>query len=177
MVFSETVLNGAYVIEPKRFEDERGFFAPSFSQQEFEAHGLASRFVENHISYNRRRGTLRGLHYQTAPHSQDKLVRCTRGSIFDVAVDLRAGSPTFRQWVGVELTAENRLMLYIPGDMGHGFQTLEDDTEVFYQVSSFFRPEAYRGLRWDDPAFGIEWPLPDERIILARDNSYPDFEF
>jgi dTDP-4-dehydrorhamnose 3,5-epimerase len=176
MVFSETVLNGVYVIEPERFEDERGFFAPSFSEREFEARGLASRFVENNISYNRRRGTLRGLHYQMAPHGQAKLVRCTRGSIFDVAVDLRPASPTFRQWVGVELTADNRRMFYIPGNMGHGFQTLEDDTEVFYQVSTAFRPDASSGLRWDDPAFGIEWPLPDERIIVARDSSYPDFD-
>ena len=176
MIFSETDLKGVYVIEPERFEDERGFFAPSFSQREFEARGLVSWFVENNISYNRRRGTLRGLHYQTAPYGQAKLVRCTRGSIFDVAVDLRPGSPTFRQWVGIELTARNRLMSYIPADMGHGFQTLEDDTEVFYQVSTVYRSDAYRGLRWDDPAFGIVWPLPEERIILARDSSYSDFE-
>lgn len=176
MVFSETVLNGVYVIEPERFEDERGFFAPSFSQREFEARGLASRFVENNISYNRRRGTLRGLHYQVAPYSQAKLVRCTRGSIFDVAVDLRPASPTFRQWVSVELTDQNRLMFYVPGDLAHGFQTLEDDTEVFYQVSEFYQPDAYRGLRWDDPAFNITWPLPRERVILARDTWYPDFQ-
>jgi dTDP-4-dehydrorhamnose 3,5-epimerase len=110
------------------------------------------------------------------PYGQAKLVCCTRGSIFDVAVDLRPNSPTFLRWTGAELTAENHLMCYIPADMGHGFQTLEDDTEVFYQVSTVFRPDAYRGMRWNDPAFGIEWPLPDERIILARDDSYPDFE-
>lgn len=176
MVFSETDLDGVYVIELERFEDERGFFAPAFSQQEFETRGLESRFVENNISYNRGRGTLRGLHYQAAPYGQAKLVRCTRGAIFDVAVDLRPASTTFRHWVSVELTAENRLMLYLPGDVGHGFQTLEDDTEVFYQVSMVYRPDAYRGLRWDDPAFDIKWPRADERIILARDNSYPDFE-
>lgn len=176
MNFTETKLKGVYVIEPQRFEDKRGFFSPSFSQREFEARGLASVFVENNISYNRRRGTLRGLHYQAMPYGQAKLVRCTRGVIFDVAVDLRPLSPTFRQWVGIELTAENRLMLYLPGDIGHGFQTLEDDTEVFYQVSTVYRPEAYRGLRWNDPAFSIAWPLPDERVILARDSSYPDFE-
>lgn len=177
MVFSETDLQGVYVIEPERFEDERGFFAPTFSQQEFEKRGLESRFVENNISYNRSRGTLRGMHYQASPHGQAKLVRCTRGAIFDVAVDLRPDSSTFRRWVGVELTAENRLMCYLPGDVGHGFQTLEDDTEIFYQVSTVYRPDAYRGLRWDDPAFCIEWPLADKRIIIARDNSYPDFEF
>jgi dTDP-4-dehydrorhamnose 3,5-epimerase len=176
MIFSETDLKGVYVIEPERFEDERGFFAPAFSQREFEQRGLESRFVENSISYNRRRGTLRGLHYQTPPYGQAKLVRCTRGAIFDVAVDLRPASSTFRRWVSVELTAENRLMLYLPRDMGHGFQTLEDDTEVFYQVSTVFRPDAYKGLRWDDPAFSIEWPLVAERVILARDRSYPDFE-
>lgn len=176
MIFTETDLNGVYVIEPERFEDERGFFAPSFSQREFEKRGLASRFVENNISYSHRRGTLRGLHYQVAPNSQAKLVRCTRGAIFDVAVDLRPASPTFRRWVSVELTAENRLMFYLPGEMGHGFQTLEDDTEVFYQVSTAYQPDAYRGLRWDDPTFGVEWPLANEPIILARDNSYPDFE-
>ncbi|HEY8187334.1 MAG TPA: dTDP-4-dehydrorhamnose 3,5-epimerase [Pyrinomonadaceae bacterium] len=175
MVFSETDLNGVYVIELERFEDERGFFAPAFSQQEFERRGLESRFVENNISYSSRSGTLRGLHYQVAPHGQAKLVRCTRGAIFDVALDLRPASPTFRRWVSVELTAENRLMFYLPSDVGHGFQTLEDDTEVFYQVSTVYRPDAYRGLRWDDPAFGITWPLADECIILARDNSYPDF--
>jgi dTDP-4-dehydrorhamnose 3,5-epimerase len=176
MNFTETKLKGVYIIEPERFEDERGFFSPTFSQREFEARGLASRFVENNISYNRRRGTLRGLHYQAMPYGQAKLVCCTRGAIFDVAVDLRPNSPTFRQWVGAELTAGNHLMCYIPTAMGHGFQTLEDDTEVSYQVSTVFRPDAYRGMRWNDPAFGIEWPLPDERTILARDDSYPDFE-
>jgi dTDP-4-dehydrorhamnose 3,5-epimerase len=176
MIFTETQLKGVYVIEPERFEDERGFFAPSFSEREFEARGLASRFVENNVSFNRRRGTLRGLHYQAPPHGQAKLVRCTRGSVFDVAVDLRPNSPTFRQWVSVLLTQENRLMFYLPGDMAHGFQTLEDDTEVFYQVSDFYVPEAYMGLRWDDPAFGINWPLPEERVIIQRDESYSYFK-
>ena len=176
MIFKETELQGVYVIEPTRFEDERGFFAPSFSQREFEDKGLNGHFVENNISYNRRRGTLRGLHYQAAPYGQAKLVRCTRGAIFDVVVDLRPDSPTFRKWISSELTAENRLLLYLPEDMAHGFQTIEDDTEVFYQVSDFYRPEAYKGLRWNDPAFGIEWPMAEERIMLPRDSSYPDFE-
>jgi dTDP-4-dehydrorhamnose 3,5-epimerase len=176
MIFRETELKGVYLIEPARYEDERGFFAPSFSQREFEDHGLTGSFVENYISYNHRRGTLRGLHYQAAPYGQAKLVRCTRGAIFDVAVDLRPGSPTFCKWVGNELSAENRFMMYLPEDVAHGFQTLEDDSEVFYQVSEFYHLETYKGLRWNDPAFGIEWPFAAELVILARDSSYPDFK-
>jgi dTDP-4-dehydrorhamnose 3,5-epimerase len=175
MNFTETKISGVFVIDPKRFEDERGFFAPALSACEFEARGMAGRFVESNISYSRRRGTLRGMHYQAAPHGQAKLVRCTRGRVFDVAVDLRPDSPTYREWVGVELTAENRRMLYLPGDCGHGFQTLEDDTEVFYMVSSPYKPESGRGFRWDDPAFRIEWPEADERILVARDQNYPDY--
>jgi dTDP-4-dehydrorhamnose 3,5-epimerase len=176
MIFTEREVKGVYVIELERFEDERGFFAPSFSQREFEAHGLVGRFLENNVSYNRRRGTLRGLHYQAAPYGQAKLVRCTRGSIFDVAVDLRPTSPTFRQWVGVRLTQENRLMVYLPADIAHGFQTLEDDTEVFYQVSEVYTPEASMGYRWNDPAFKVKWPLPDGPILSKRDESYSDFK-
>ncbi len=176
MNFIETELKGVFLIEPNRFEDERGFFASSFSSREFEKHGLTGCFVENNISHSRRRSTLRGLHYQAAPHGQAKLVRCTQGSIFDVAVDIRPGSPTFRKWVGHELSAENRLMMYLPGDVAHGFQTLQDDTEVFYQVSDFYAPDASRGLRWDDPAFGVEWPLDGPPIIIARDAAYPDFQ-
>jgi len=173
MIFTECEVKGVYVVELEPFEDERGFFAPSFSQRQFEARGLVGQFVENNVSYNRRRGTLRGLHYQAAPYGQAKLVRCTRGSIFDVAVDLRPASPTFRQWVGVQLTQENHLMIYLPGDMAHGFQALEDDTEVFYQVSEVYTPEASMGYPWDDPAFDIKWPLPNERILNKRDESYP----
>ena len=176
MIFTETKLRGAFVVEPRRFEDERGFFAPSFSEREFAARGLASRFVENNISFNRRRGTLRGLHYQAAPHGQAKLVRCTRGAIYDVAVDLRRDSPTFRRWVGVELSEHNRLLFYLPGDFAHGYQTLADETEVFYQVSEFYHPESNRGLRWDDPAFRIEWRDAGALVINERDRTYPDFE-
>lgn len=175
MIFKETKIKGVFVVKPERFEDARGFFAPSFSAREFEARGLASRFVENNISFNKRRGTLRGLHYQAAPYGQAKLVRCTSGAIFDVAVDLRRESPTFRQWVGVELSARNHLMLYVPGELAHGFQTLEDNAEVFYQVSDFYHPESYCGLRWNDPAFRIKWPAAEELIIIERDMSYPDF--
>lgn len=175
MIFTGTKLGGVWLVEPRRFEDERGFFAPSFSAAEFAARGMASRFVEHNISFSRRAGTLRGMHYQAAPHGQDKLVRCTRGAIFDVAVDLRRDSPTFGQWVGAELTAENRRMMYLPGDCGHGFQTLVDDTEVFYMVSRPYAPESGRGFRWDDPAFRIVWPEADERLIIERDRAYPDF--
>ena len=175
MKLTETKLAGVYLIEPKRFEDERGFFSPIFSAKEFAARNLASVFVDNNISYSKNRGTLRGIHYQAAPHGQDKLVRCTRGKVFDVAVDLRPDSPTFKQWISVELSAENRVMLYLPGDCGHGFQTLVDDTEVFYMVSTVYVPESGRGCRWNDPAFGIEWPDVEERVLIERDQQYPDF--
>ena len=175
MNFTETKIGGVYVLDPKRFEDERGFFAPAFSAREFEARGMAGRFVESNISYSRRRGTIRGMHYQAAPNGQAKLVRCTRGAVYDVAVDLRPDSPTYGEWVGVELTAENRRMLYLPGDCGHGFQTLVDETEVFYMVSSPYAPESGRGFRWDDPAFRIEWPETEERILVERDRDYPDY--
>lgn len=176
MIFSETKLKGIYFIEPRRFEDERGFFAPSFLAREFAARGMASEFVENNISYSQSRGTLRGMHYQAAPYGQDKLIRCTRGAIFDVAVDLRPDSPTFKQWFGVELTAENRSMVYVPGDCGHGFQTLVDDTEIFYMVSRPYVPESRRGFRWDDPSFSIDWPDVGARVLIERDQSYPDFK-
>ncbi len=176
MRYSETKIEGIYLLDPERFEDERGFFAPSFSAEEFAARGLTSVFIENNISYSRSRGTLRGMHYQAAPHGQAKLVRCTRGAVYDVAVDLRPDSPTFREWVGVELTEENRRMLYLPGDCGHGFQTLVEDTEVFYMVSHPYVPESGRGFRWDDPFFRIVWPEVGERVLLKRDQEYQDFK-
>lgn len=175
MIFTETKLKGAFLVEPERFEDERGFFARSWSPREFEAHGLSARLAECNISFNKRKGILRGMHFQTAPHAQAKLVRCTAGAIFDVAIDLRPESPTFKEWVGAELTASNRLMLYIPEGFAHGFQTLADETEVFYQMSEFYAPECASGVRWDDPAFRIEWPAEDARLIIARDAEYPDF--
>lgn len=175
MNFNETKLRGVYLIEPRRYEDDRGFFAPSFSAKEFAARGMASVFVENNISYSKSRGTIRGMHYQAAPHGQAKLVRCTRGAVYDVAVDLRRNSPTYREWVGVALSAENRSILYLPGDCGHGFQTLMDDTEVFYMVSEVYVPESGRGFRWDDPAFRIEWPEVGNRVVLQRDQEYPDY--
>ena len=175
MKFTETKLAGVYLIEPHRFEDSRGFFAPCFSAIEFAARGMASAFVESNISFSKSKGTLRGIHYQAAPHGQAKLVRCTRGAVFDVAVDLRPDSPTFKDWIGVELTEENRSMLYLPGDCGHGYQTLVDDTEFFYQVSEVYVAESGRGFRWNDPAFGIEWPSVEARVLNQRDQEYPDF--
>ena len=174
--FQETELQGAFVITPERFEDERGFFARSFSDREFEAHGINPRLVECNISFNRRRHTIRGMHFQRSPHAQAKLVRCTAGSIYDVIIDLRPGSKTFGRWVGVELTAENRLMLYVPEGFAHGFQTLADETEVFYQVSAYYAPESCDGARWDDPAFAVRWPATDNVTINERDQSYPDFQ-
>ena len=175
MRFRETKLSGAFIVEPEKFEDERGFFAHSWSQKEFAARGLDSGLVECSISFNCKRGTLRGMHYQVAPHGQVKLVRCTMGAIYDVVIDLRTGSPTFKQWVGIELTAINRLMLYVPKDFAHGFQTLEDETEVFYQMSEVYRPESGRGVRWNDPAFGISWP-EEVTMINDRDRTYADLK-
>lgn len=175
MKFTETKLPGVYIIEPRRFADERGFFAPSFRAQDFSAREMASEFVENNISYSNSRGTIRGMHYQAAPYGQAKLVRCTRGAVFDVAVDLRPASPTFKQWVGFELSDENRSMLYVPADCAHGYQTLVDNTEVFYMVSAPYVPESGRGFRWNDPAFGIAWREVGARILIERDQQYPDF--
>ena len=177
MIFIATTLPGAFVIEPERYEDERGFLARAWSAHEFKAQGIAAPCAECNISYNPHKGTLRGMHFQRPPHAQAKLVHCTRGAIYDVIIDLRADSPTFKRWLGVELTAENRLMLYVPEGLAHGFQTLVDDTELYYQMSAPYAPEAAGGVRWDDPAFRIEWPDNDrqERIIIARDREYPDF--
>ena len=172
MIFRETTLKGAFVIEIEKFEDRRGFFARAWCQKEVEANGLVSRVVQTNISFNKKRGTLRGMHYQVAPHEQVKPVRCTRGVIYDVIIDLRPDSPTFRKWTGVELTAENYTMLYVPENFAHGFQTLENNTEATYQVSQFYSPESERGVRYDDPVFQVEWPLPVE-VILEKDIAWP----
>ncbi len=168
-------LAGVYRITPEQIRDVRGFFARTWCQREFAAHGLTPRLTQCSISYNRGAGTLRGLHYQVAPHGEAKLVRCTAGAIYDVAVDLRPASPTFCRHLAVALSAANRAMLYIPEGLAHGFQTLVDDTEVFYQMSEFHMPAFARGVRYDDPTFGIEWPIADP-IVLERDAAYPDFE-
>jgi len=174
MTFTETVLKGAFIVEPELLADERGFFARAWCQHEFHASGLNPRLTQCSISFNRKRGTLRGMHYQAKPYEEAKLVRCTMGSIYDVIIDLRPQSPTFLQHVAVVLTARNRLMLYAPEECAHGFQTLEDDTEVFYQMSQDYAPSHARGVRWNDRAFGIQWPVA-ERIISEKDQCLPDF--
>ena len=174
LIFTETALAGAFVIEPERREDARGFFARVWCAREFAAHGLETRVSQCSISLNARRGTLRGMHYQVPPHEEVKLVRCTRGALYDVIIDLRPGSPTFTRHVAVELTADNRRMLYIPHGFAHGFQTLEDDTEILYQMSEFYAPGAARGVRWNDATFGIAWPIASP-TMLERDRSYADF--
>ena len=175
MIFLETPLQGAYVIELEKLEDERGFFARSWCVREFATKGLDPHLVQCNVSFNKRKGTLRGLHYQIPPHAEVKLVRCTKGSLFDVIVDLRKDSPTFLKWVGVELTASNHRMLYIPKLFAHGFQTLEDDTEIFYQMSEFYEPAASKGLRWNDPRLGINWP-DDCGAMSQKDQAYSDIE-
>lgn len=172
MRFVPAPLEGIFVVEPDLLEDERGFFARSFCQDQFRAHGLDPVVAQCNISFNRQRGTLRGLHYQAPPHEEAKLMRCTRGAVWDAVVDLRDSSGTRYRWFAVELTSENRRALYVPAGFAHGFQTLEDDSEVLYQMSEFFHPESARGLRWDDPAFGIAWPLRDP-VLSLKDQSYP----
>jgi dTDP-4-dehydrorhamnose 3,5-epimerase len=174
MIFDATEIADVWVVEPERHEDERGFFARTWDSAAFAGRGLRDVVVQASISFNRRRGTLRGLHYQVAPHEEAKLVRCTAGGIFDVAVDLRPTSATFCRWVGVELSAASRKALYVPEGCAHGFLTLEDDSEVAYQMSAPHVPEAGRGMRFDDPAFGIEWP-GEITVINERDRMYPDF--
>jgi dTDP-4-dehydrorhamnose 3,5-epimerase len=174
VIFAAASLSGAFILEPERLEDPRGFFARMWCALEFEARGLNSRLVQCSLSFNKRKGTLRGLHYQVAPSAETKLIRCTMGAIYDVIVDLRPDSPTYKRHLGAVLTAENRKMLYVPEGCAHGFQTLADDTEVFYQMSEFYSPEHTRGVRWNDPVFGIPWP-EDERTIIDRDRNYPDF--
>ncbi|HWA15923.1 MAG TPA: dTDP-4-dehydrorhamnose 3,5-epimerase [Gemmatimonadales bacterium] len=174
MIFTRTPLPGAVVVDLDRREDERGFFARSFCQREFEAEGLEPTMAQCNVSFNRRKHTLRGMHWQVAPHGEAKLVRVTRGAIWDAIVDLRPESPTYCRWFGVELTAENRRALYIPRDFAHGFVTLTGDVEVFYQMSTFYVGGAQTGARWNDPAFGIQWPVA-EPFMSERDATYPDF--
>jgi dTDP-4-dehydrorhamnose 3,5-epimerase len=172
MIFNETALPGAYLVDLNGFKDDRGEFARAFCRDEFEAQGLVSDFVQGNVSLNPHRGTLRGMHYQLGEHAEVKLVRCVRGAIFDVIIDLRPQSPTYRKWIGVELSPKKLQMLYVPVDFAHGFQTLEDDTEVNYLVSAAYAPKAARGVRYDDPAFGIRWPVPVTKIS-PQDSSWP----
>ena len=176
MKFVRGELEGVWIIELERHSDERGHFARTWCDKEFQENGLNPRLVQCSTSFNLERGTLRGMHLQAAPHEEAKLIRCTRGAIYDVALDLRPTSPTFKRWMAVELRATGNRMLYIPEGFAHGFQTLEDESEVFYQMSEYFHPESARGYRWDDPAFGIKWPQTDQRIISARDASYSNFD-
>ena len=175
MRFIETGLAGAKIVELEKIEDERGFFARSYCHREFEQQGLVAQVVQTNVSFNRIAGTLRGMHLQRAPHAETKLVRCTAGAIHDVIVDLRVDSPTYKRWIGVGLTAANRRMLFVPRRFAHGFLTLEDGTEVTYQVSAYYQPEAESGLRWDDPSIGIEWPA-EVHEISDKDRCWPDFE-
>jgi len=175
MIFRETTVAGAWVIEPERRIDERGFFARIWDSDEFARRGLAAGLAQCSVSHTSARGTLRGLHYQVSPHEEAKLVRCTAGAVFDVAVDLRPDSATFKRWYGIELSAHNSRALYVPERCAHGLLTLTDDSEVLYQMSGVEVPEAARGVRFDDPAFGIEWPGPVV-VINDRDRTFPDFQ-
>ena len=174
MRFTPSALADTVIVDIEGPVDNRGLFARTFCENEFAAAGLPVRFVQSSVSFNARRGTLRGLHYQVPPKAEGKLVRCTRGAIYDVVVDLRPPSGTFLQWIGVELTAENRRALYVPPGCAHGFQTLADDSEVLYLMTEFYAPEMARGVRWNDPIFGIEWPIA-EATLSERDATYPDF--
>jgi len=175
MIFRETKLPGVFEIDIEAKPDERGFFARTWCQEEFAAHGLNTKLVQCSLSFNIGKGTMRGMHYQVAPHAESKLVRCTRGAVFDVVLDLRPQSPTFKDWISVILTAENRKTIYVPEGCAHGFLTLEEGTEVLYQMSVFQSPELARGVRFDDPAFRIAWPEKIE-VISERDRNYPEFE-
>jgi dTDP-4-dehydrorhamnose 3,5-epimerase len=176
MIFQETELRGAFLIGMEPIGDKRGFFARAWCQREFEEHGLITHFVQANITFSPQRGTLRGMHYQIAPHQEVKLVRCTQGATYDVIIDLRPESPTYGRWLGSELTADNRKMVYIPAGFAHGYQILVDGSEVFYQVGQFYAPEYERGIRWDDPAFGIEWPLDGPLVLSQKDRNWPDYE-
>jgi dTDP-4-dehydrorhamnose 3,5-epimerase len=175
MIFSETELPDAFVIDLERIEDERGFFARAWCERELSEHGLEPRIAQCNMSFNKRKGTLRGMHFQRPPHQEVKLIRCIRGGLLDVIIDLRPDSAGYKRWIGVELTADNRRMLYVPRGFAHGFQTLEDDTETLYMVSEFYTPGAESGVRWDDSAFDIEWPLGQPTEISEKDQNWPDF--
>ena len=175
MIFTETELKGAFILDIKKMEDERGFFGRSWCKREMEEHGLNGNVVQTNVSFNKVKGTFRGMHFQRAPHQETKLVRCTRGAILDVIIDLSPSSPTYKKWIGVELTEQNHRMLYVPEDFGHGFVTLEDNTEVTYQVTQFYTPGAEGGLRWNDPAFGIQLPVTPT-VISAKDAAWADFD-
>jgi dTDP-4-dehydrorhamnose 3,5-epimerase len=175
VIFEQTRLEGAFLVDLERREDERGFFARTWCADEFADHGLVNSVAQANVSWNAKQGTLRGMHFQHPPHAETKLVRCTRGAIYDVIVDLRSDSETYKQWLGVELTDENRRGLFVPEGFAHGYQTLVPDSEIIYQVSAAYAPQAEGGVRWDDPAFGIEWPDAGNALLSDKDRSWPDF--
>lgn len=174
MHFIETKLQGAFILDLQKIQDERGFFARTFCTNELNEHGLISDVQQANMSWNETKGTLRGMHFQLAPYQETKLIRCTRGSIFDVIIDLRKDSATYQQWIGVELSAANRKALFVPRDFAHGFVTLDDDSEVFYMVSQSYQPGSESGIRWNDPQFKIEWPI-EPKMISEKDANWPDF--
>lgn len=175
MKFTPTKIAGVWIVDMERHEDERGWFARTWCAEELRKHGLNSGLSQCSASFNRHRGTLRGMHWQAAPHEEAKLVRCVRGAMFDVVLDLRPDSATFKQWVGMELTPENGRSLYVPEGCGHGFQTLADDTEVLYLIAGEFQPACACNVRWNDPQFAIKWPLHEEAVLSQRDCDFPDF--
>lgn len=175
MIFKETKLKGSFILEIQKVEDERGFFGRAWCAKEMENHGLNVNIRQTNVSYNKLKGTLRGMHYQKSPFKECKVVRCTKGAIFDVIIDLRPDSPTYCEWFGIELTSENHKMIYIPEDFAHGFITMEDNTEITYMVSEFYAPGYEAALRWDDPKFNIKWPIPPH-VISSKDKAIPNFE-
>jgi dTDP-4-dehydrorhamnose 3,5-epimerase len=175
MEFTETTLKGAYVVRLRKIEDDRGYFARAWCREEFLQHGLNPAMVQLNVGFSHRRGTVRGMHYQLAPHAEAKFIRCTRGAIYDVIIDFREGSPTFGQWYGQELAPDNGLMLYAPEGFAHGYQTLQNDSEMYYFASAAYAPAAARGVRYDDPIVGIKWPLPVS-LISSADRNWPGFQ-
>ncbi len=175
MNFIDTAVKDAFIIDIEKKVDDRGFFARTWCKNEFKERGLQGDLVQANLSFNKRKGTLRGLHYQLSPYAESKLVRCTRGAIYDVIIDLRSHSSTFRHWIGVELTETNYRMLYVPEGFAHGYQTLQDNSEVVYHVSQCYVPNAEHGIRWDDPSFKIEWPITEERTISSKDQMWPNY--
>ncbi|HFQ94626.1 MAG TPA: dTDP-4-dehydrorhamnose 3,5-epimerase [Anaerolineae bacterium] len=176
MIFTETHLKDAFIIDLQKIEDERGFFARAYCQKEFAARNIKLNWAQANLAYSKKRGILRGLHFQKAPYAEAKLIRCIRGAMYDVIVDLRPDSPSYMQWLGVELTAENRRALFVPEGFAHGYLTLQDDTEAFYPTSQFYTPGAEGGVRWNDPAFAIEWPFTADLIISEKDQNWPDYQ-
>jgi dTDP-4-dehydrorhamnose 3,5-epimerase len=176
MVFKETRLKGAFIIGLEKIADERGFFSRAWCRKEFETHGLNPNIAQCNLSFNAIKGTLRGIHYQIAPYEEAKIIRCINGKVYDVIVDLRPKSPTYLQWISFELSAENRTMLYVPENFAHGYLTLADNSEVFYQVSQFYSPGSEGGIRWDDPSVNIKWPKIPNLIISEKDKKWPNFK-